>query len=109
MTPIETLNRTQRLGEEPLLSIYAETATEDQFVQERRKLSITVNESLIRILTSMQQEITWLNNEIRSLSERLEKQSNLVEDNDIRTYILKHALDDKDWVEPDELFDIKTG
>lgn len=106
MAEYEILKSIAKLDEEPIFDINAETAAGP--ITERRRVSITASESLINILIFMHQQIIILNDEIKKLNERLEKQDILAEDKEVRMYTIKHALEDKDWVEPDELFEIEA-
>lgn len=94
----------QKLEEEPIFDITAETAK--SLTVERRRLSITATNSLVSILTGMHQELIRLNQKISKLEEKLEEYEKVVEDKEIRMYSIQRAIEDKDWVEPDELFEI---
>ncbi len=101
----ETQIQLDRLESEPAFEAVAETIT-----PQKKKLSINLNPILTTVIRELNDRIEKLESEtviLKSELNAIKKKSVLEKEESItKFYSIAHALSDKEWVDPDELFEI---
>lgn len=69
-----------------------------------KRISVNKPDSLISLLKEMYEKIEKTESEIKGLKKEVFLLKEEKEDNFVKLYAIKHALEDGEWVEPDELF-----
>lgn len=100
----ETQIQIDRLESEPAFEAVAETIT-----PQKKKLSLNLTPGLTNVLREFQDKIERLESENAILNSELNAIKKMLmpkkEESITKFYSIAHALEDKEWLDPDELFE----